>query len=116
MPSQSTPVGKVPMSTRTGSDLAFRKLTGLWRRAQLGEGMEDRRRSFRFRTIKSGKILLGGHELPCTIRNLSETGACLEVQAPDGIPSSFQFRMPDQSIRSCKIIWTRNVLRGVQFQ
>jgi hypothetical protein len=24
--------------------------------------------------------------------------------------------MPDQSIRSCKIIWTRNILRGVQFQ
>ena len=38
--------------------------------------MEDRRRSFRIRTLKSGKILLGVHHVSCTIRNLSETGAC----------------------------------------
>jgi len=27
--------------------------------------------------LKSGKILLGKHAVPCTVRNLSETGAWL---------------------------------------
>jgi hypothetical protein len=78
--------------------------------------MEDRRRSFRIRALKSGKILLGVHHVSCTIRNLSETGACLEVQTPYGIPPKFAFRMPDQSVRACKIVWARDTRLGVQFQ
>ena len=56
-----------------------------------GARMEDRRRSFRIRTLKFGKILLGVHHVSCTIRNLSEAGACLEVQTPYGIPPKFAF-------------------------
>jgi hypothetical protein len=78
--------------------------------------MENRRRSFRFRTLKSAKILLGAHHLSCTIRNLSETGACLEVETADGIPLNFQFRMPNQSVRACKVIWAAEAMVGVQFQ
>jgi hypothetical protein len=40
----------------------------------------------RRRMLKSGKILLGKHPVPCTVRNLSETGACLQVQTTAGIP------------------------------
>jgi hypothetical protein len=79
-------------------------------------GMEDRRRSFRIRTLKSGKILLGPHLLSCTIRNLSGTGACLEVQSTYGIPPKFEFRMPNQSVRACSIVWAGETLLGVQFQ
>jgi hypothetical protein len=78
--------------------------------------MNDRRHSFRFRMLKSGKMLLGAVHVPCTIRNLSETGACLEVQTTHGIPPKFEFRMSDQSVCTCNIIWTSDTRLGVRFQ
>jgi hypothetical protein len=45
----------------------------------------------RRRLLKSGKILLRKHPVPCTIRNLSERGACLQVQTTAGIPAIFDF-------------------------
>ena len=78
--------------------------------------MEDRRRSYRFRTLKSGNILLGAHHVSCIIRNLSNTGACLEIQTTYNIPPEFEFRMPDQSVRPCKVIWVKDIQLGVQFQ
>lgn len=58
--------------------------------------MDDQRRAApRIRMLKSGKILLGKHAVPCTVRNLSETGACLQVQTTTGIPSEFYLVMSD---------------------
>jgi len=45
--------------------------------------------------LKSGKILLGKHAVPCAVRNLSETGAGLQVQTTTGIPSEFYLVMSD---------------------
>jgi hypothetical protein len=52
----------------------------------------------------------------CIIRNLSGTGACLEIQTTYNIPPEFELRMPNQSVRSCKVIWVRDTRLGVQFQ
>jgi hypothetical protein len=52
----------------------------------------DRRQSPpRRRLLKSGKILLRKQPVPCTIRNLSERGASLQVQTTAGIPAIFDF-------------------------
>jgi hypothetical protein len=66
--------------------------------------------------LKSGTILLGKHPVPCTVRNLSEIGACLQLQTTVGIPSKFSFAMSDRPTRICKIIWRDDTRIGVLFQ
>ena len=78
--------------------------------------MDDRRETKRVRMLKSGKILLGSYEVPCTVRSISETGACLEVQTTYGIPAKFEFVLPPQPPRSCKVVWLGDTKMGVHFQ
>ena len=78
--------------------------------------MDDRRQAPRARLLKSGTILLGTYRVPCTVRNRSETGACLEMQTTYGIPTVFEFMMPGQSVRACKVVWLRDTRIGVQFK
>ena len=38
-------------------------------------------------------------------RNLTAIGACLVVQTTYGIPATFEFVMPDQPPKTCKVMW-----------
>jgi hypothetical protein len=68
-------------------------------------------------TLKSGTIILGKKaHLPCSVRNLSETGACLEVQATLKSLSTFLFGMPGRPPRTCKVIWRDDRQLGVHFR
>jgi PilZ domain len=78
--------------------------------------MDERRRTRRIRVLKSGKILLGKQQVPCAVRNISESGACLEVQTTYGIPAAFQFTLPDHPTRNCKVIWLNDRKIGVRFE
>ena len=51
--------------------------------------MDEYRTAPRRRLLKSGKISFGGGAIDCTVRNLSETGAALDVTSPVGIPEHF---------------------------
>jgi hypothetical protein len=75
----------------------------------------DRRRPPRRRTLRSGKILLGTQPIPCTVRNISERGACLQVQTTAGIPAVFDFLITGEPARTCKTIWRTDTLIGVMF-
>ena len=66
--------------------------------------------------LKSGTILLGKHPVPCTVRNFSEIGACLQLQTTVGVPSKFSFAMPERPTRICKTIWRDDTRIGVLFQ
>jgi hypothetical protein len=77
--------------------------------------MEERRTSPRTRMFKAGKILFGTQSAGCTVRNLSETGACLEIDNPYGIPGTFEFVLPERPHRMCKVIWANGSRKGVQF-
>ncbi len=79
-------------------------------------GMDERRATQRTRMLKSGKILLGKHGVPCTIRNLSEIGACLQVQTTTGLPAEFKLSIGNEPVRSCKTIWRDDSKIGVEFQ
>ena len=78
--------------------------------------MEERRASPRMRMLKSGKIFLGSRGVPCTIRSISNTGACLQVQTTYGIPSIFELAIAEGERRTCKIVWLDSMRLGVQFQ
>lgn len=80
------------------------------------KAMNEKRNKPRTRMLKAGTILLGTHPVPCTVRNLSEIGACLQVQTTYGLPSKFNFAMSEQPTRICKIIWRDETKIGVLFQ
>ena len=66
--------------------------------------------------IKSGKILFGSTEVPCTIGKLSKLGACLIVQTTHGIPALFELMMPKRASRTCKVTWRDDKRLGVHFR
>lgn len=79
--------------------------------------MEERRAHTRTRTLKGGSItteIVSGQ--PCTIRNLSEAGACLQIDGGVPVPDSFSLVIkPELKRRSCAVIWRAGNLVGVRF-
>ncbi len=78
--------------------------------------MDERRDGTRLRLLKSGKILLGKAHVPCTVRNLSDGGARLQVQSTYGLPSAFELALDDTPPRACKVVWLDATTLRVQFQ
>ena len=79
--------------------------------------MKVERQSPRLRTLKGGSITFGfTTAIDCIIRNLSETGACLEVESPVGIPDDFTVLIRPEIIkRNCRVIWRHAKRIGVRF-
>lgn len=78
--------------------------------------MNDKRIASRHRVLKAGKILFDGAVVDCTVRNISETGAALEVESPVGIPLKFTLLIePDRVKRPCSVIWRKVRRIGVRF-
>ena len=79
--------------------------------------MEERRKTPRSRTLKSGKIVLNLHSsvVDCTVRNLTDHGALLFVQSLVGIPESFELVLENQAQRDCHVVWRGDNRLGVEF-
>jgi hypothetical protein len=79
--------------------------------------MVEKRRSPRQRTIKGGSIMFGSAAaIDCIIRNMSNTGASLEVERPIGIADDFTLLIRPQIIkRSCHVVWRTKRRIGVHF-
>jgi PilZ domain len=79
-------------------------------------GMAERRILPRQRVFKAGTIEFDGTGVDCIVRNISATGAGLEVASPAGIPHEITL-----SIRSCEIrrhayiVWRKEKRIGVAF-
>ena len=79
--------------------------------------MEENRESMRKRVLKAGSICFGGAAISCTIRNVSASGALLEVESPAGVPRSFVLVIPTDDIsRPCRMIWASGRRIGVRFE
>ena len=84
-----------------------------WPIAALAKGphggtMEERRKKRRARTLKVGKIIFNRNlsVLDCTVRDLTDEGACLIVASPVGIPDGFELKIPlDNFKRNCRVIY-----------
>ena len=83
---------------------------------KLSPGM-DKQRELRLRTFKGGSIIFGlAAVIDSTIRNMSETGASLEVTSPLGIPDRFTLLIkPEVVKRNCRVAWRSAKRIGVQF-
>ncbi len=79
--------------------------------------MENRRRVQRHRTLKAGIINFnraGG--VDCRVRNLSPSGACLEVASQIGIPNEFVLVVESDHMKApCQVIWRTATRLGVAF-
>lgn len=78
--------------------------------------LENKRAALRQRVLKSASIEFHGGVIDCVIRNISETGAALEVASPLGIPETFNLVISgDHSSRPCQVAWRKDKRIGVAF-
>jgi hypothetical protein len=78
--------------------------------------MEERRQSPRRTVLKTGLVVLQDTSmtLRCTVRNLSDTGACIELSSTTGVPNNFEFVLDDVH-RPCRVIWRTDTRMGIAF-
>jgi hypothetical protein len=62
-------------------------------------------------SLKAGAIEFGGSAIDCTVRNLSTTGAALDVPSPVGIPEEFDLVVSSDALRS-PVAWSGGRLHG----
>ncbi|MBI5321606.1 PilZ domain-containing protein [Bradyrhizobium sp.] len=79
--------------------------------------MEDKRRLRRTRVLKAGAISFGGAAISCTVRNLTKSGAMLDVASPLGVPREFTLVISSEGVRhECRIVWIKERRIGVSFK
>jgi hypothetical protein len=92
------------------------------KRAQLpivGESraIDDRRApdGVRIKTLKGAQIIwVTGVPVKCIVRNLSQTGAKIEIHDP--VPEIFELVFDgDDNHHPCRVVWRKEFLIGVQF-
>lgn len=79
---------------------------------------EDHRVSTRRRLLKAGQLLAknGLLSFKCTVRDLSDTGARLQVEDPVGIPEHFELVIELDGLRAdCEVVRRKGNEMGVRF-
>ena len=77
---------------------------------------DEHRVAPRRRVLKAGIINFGGGSINCTVRNISDTGAALEVLSPLYIPDRFKLIVQTDNLnRPCYIVWRKERRIGVTF-
>jgi hypothetical protein len=79
--------------------------------------MDEHRKRIRLRTYKGGRINFeSGVGIDCLIRNLSDTGACLDVDTALIWGDRFQLVIrPENVTRNCRVAWRQPKKLGVRF-
>jgi len=80
--------------------------------------MTENRTIARQRVLKAGKIAINrAGIIDCTVRNISETGACLQVASPLGIPEYFNLILDGEPApKPCRVVWRKEKQIGIAFQ
>jgi PilZ domain len=78
---------------------------------------QEHRNIARRRALKTARIIFKGHRatIDCTVRNLSDRGACLSVESSIGIPDTFDLVLDHVSVRDCRVTWRKATQIGVEF-
>ena len=80
--------------------------------------MSDLRSRARTRVFKAGYVVFNrAGAISCTVRNISDTGARLDVTSVLDIPDTFQLQIPkDDLTRSCRVVRRTPQSLGVKFE
>jgi hypothetical protein len=78
---------------------------------------DDRRSDVRNRTLHGARIVFnaGRSTINCTVRNMSLTGAKLQVTSVIGIPNTFDLIVGSAQPRPCRVAWRTLKELGVEF-
>ncbi|WP_298253572.1 PilZ domain-containing protein [Bradyrhizobium sp.] len=76
---------------------------------------DEHRNTPRHRVLKGARIEFSGGAIDCTVRNLSDSGAALDVTSPLGIPTEFTL-VTDGDHRPCRVVWRKEKRIGVAFE
>ena len=78
--------------------------------------MVETRIAPRYRVSKPAQIEYGGDKILCTVRDLSITGAALEVSDPTGVPGKFTLVVLEDGLRlPCRVVRRTGFRIGVAF-
>jgi hypothetical protein len=103
-PAHATPVGLTGALYQFVRNLAY------------PEPMVQSRRAARYHVVKAGTIKFRGSTIDCLVRNLSTTGAALEVSSQTGIPERFMLVVPAEGLHlPCRTKWCNEYRIGVAF-
>ena len=77
----------------------------------------EQRHSRRRSTLKTGKIIFNNSHcvVECTVRDISEEGARLELPCHLDLPEVVTLNIPGGPSRECEIVWLSNTTLGVRF-
>ena len=79
--------------------------------------MVETRIAPRHRVMKPAQIVYRGHKYPCTIRDLSVTGAALHLPELMRVPDTFTLLVPEDGLElTCRVAWRREFRVGVAFE
>ena len=72
----------------------------------------------RFRIAKSAEIEHGGDKIPCSVRNISISGAALVLEnLAARVPTHFNLLITEDRLTlSCSVVWRRGFWMGVRFE
>jgi PilZ domain len=77
----------------------------------------NKRASRRKRLLKAGTIEFGDGAITCIVRNMSDTGALLDVATPVGIPHHFTLVLRANGHRMpCHVVWWKEKRIGIVFK
>ncbi len=79
---------------------------------------ENSRVARRQRVLKDGKIVFNSNSsiIDCTIRDMSETGARIICDHPEGVPDECRLvTLRDNMIRDVRVMWRRGDKLGIRF-
>jgi hypothetical protein len=79
--------------------------------------MVETRRAPRFKVSKPARIGDGKNATQCIIRDLSVTGAALEIESQSDVPDTFTLIVPEDNLvlPSC-VVWRRGYRVGIAFE
>ncbi|WP_445216418.1 PilZ domain-containing protein [Bradyrhizobium sp. Pa8] len=78
--------------------------------------MIEKRAAQRYRVFKGGTITFESSGIACTVRNMSEGGAAIELDSPVILPQSFTLSIArDNFVRNCRTIWRNDRRIGLAF-
>ncbi|MCK1387207.1 PilZ domain-containing protein [Bradyrhizobium sp. 21] len=78
--------------------------------------MIEKRAAPRHRVFKGGTLTFENSGIACTVRNMSEGGAAIDLDAPVKLPQSFTLAIArDNFVRNCRTVWRSDTRIGLAF-
>ncbi len=82
--------------------------------------MQERRAIVRTRVHRDAEIVLRGRmaeKVQCTLRDLTNAGACIALACPYTMPDTFELTLDHgRSLRPCRVRWRSHDRLGVSFE